>query len=237
MQLLQLTLPSLAANLACDEALLLQAESGGSEILRLWEWPAWAVVLGAGGKVYEDVDAVACAADQVPITRRGSGGGTVLLGPGCLVFSLVLAHARAEELRQIGSSYRYILGRVQQALAPLVADIEPAGTSDLAIGGRKFSGNSQQRKQTHLLHHGTLLYDFDLSRIARYLKSPPRQPAYRAGRDHADFLMDLPLTRTTIEARLREVWGATEATTDWPTDQVRRLLDEKYEQESWVHRR
>ena len=50
MQLLDLTLPTLADNLALDEALLLQAEAGGPEALRFWEWPSYAVVIGAGGK-------------------------------------------------------------------------------------------------------------------------------------------------------------------------------------------
>src|SRR5438309_11265473 len=87
---LDLTLPTLAENLALDEALLLDAETGGPEVLRLWQWPRHAVVLGAGGKLADDVYEDACRADGVPILRRSSGGGSVLLGSGCLLFSLVL---------------------------------------------------------------------------------------------------------------------------------------------------
>src|SRR5262245_36170851 len=88
------TLPTLAENLALDEALLIAAEAGGPEVLRLWRWPAPAVVLGAGGRLADDVRADACAADGVPVRRRSSGGGTVLLGPGCLCYSLVLGMDR-----------------------------------------------------------------------------------------------------------------------------------------------
>ena len=50
MRYLDLTLPDAAANLALDEALLLQAEETQcGEVLRVWEWPLPAVVLGAGG--------------------------------------------------------------------------------------------------------------------------------------------------------------------------------------------
>ena len=50
MNFLDLTLPSVAENLALDEALLLECEAGtGQEVLRLWEWPRPAVVLGAAG--------------------------------------------------------------------------------------------------------------------------------------------------------------------------------------------
>ena len=106
------TAPSLDANLALDEALLLAAEAGdGGEVLRFWEWPAHAVVLGAGALVGIDVNVAACREEGVTMHRRASGGGTVLVGRGCLLFSLVLAYDRAAELRDVTASYRWILGR------------------------------------------------------------------------------------------------------------------------------
>ena len=90
------------------------------EVLRLWERPTPAVVLGSGGSVAIDVNVAACEADGVPILRRASGGGTVVLGPGCLCFSLVLACDREPGLDQIRFSNQYVLGRVVHALAPVV---------------------------------------------------------------------------------------------------------------------
>jgi lipoate-protein ligase A len=229
------TLPSAAENLALDEALLLEAEAGrGGEVLRVWEWPELAVVLGSGCRLAEDVDESACAADGVPVLRRSSGGGTVLLGPGCLLYTLVLDQERDPALTQIQSSYRHILGRVAAALG---SEVEQEGISDLALGGRKFSGNAQQRKRRHLLHHGTLLYAFDLGRVGRYLRPPPRQPEYRAGRPHADFLLNLPLPAEELKRRLRTVWGADTETDTWPADEVRRLVVEKYDSAAWARRR
>jgi lipoate-protein ligase A len=238
MHYLPLTLPTLAENLACDEALLFEAEAGrAGEVLRLWEWPAAAVVLGAAGVVADDVDEHACARDVVPLGRRSSGGGTVLLGPGCLLFSLVLAYERAEELTQIGCSYCYILGKVCAALGGHETGLALAGTSDLALAGRKVSGNSQQRKRKHLLHHGTLLYNFELERIGRYLRQPHRQPDYRGSREHSEFVVNLPLHREVIEHRLRDAWQVDGETKQWPQDAVRRLVNEKYSREEWVRRR
>src|SRR6478735_12824692 len=100
LRLLDHTAESLNENLALDEALLLAAEAGvGDEVLRFWEWPAKAVVLGAGGSIAIDVNEAACRADGVLLHRRPSGGGTVLLGRGCLLYSLVLDYTRAAELR------------------------------------------------------------------------------------------------------------------------------------------
>jgi lipoate-protein ligase A len=238
MLFLDLTLPSLAENLALDEALLLEAEAGrGGEILRVWEWSKLAVVLGAGCRLAEDVDETTCQADGVPILRRASGGGTVLLGAGCLCYALVLAYDRSPALREIRPSYAYILGRSQEQLAAVLPHTEQAGVSDLALAGRKFSGNAQQRKQGFLLHHGTLFYNFDLSRVGRYLRMPPRQPDYRQSREHAAFLMNLPVDASELKRRLRDAWKAWDDTLAWPELIVAQLVAQKYTAADWVRRR
>lgn len=231
---LDLTLPTAEANLALDEALLLEAEAGGREVLRIWEWPRPAVVLGSGGKVADDVDEAACAADGVPILRRASGGGTVLLCRGCLCYSLVLAYARDERLTEVRASYRWVLGRVLEALG---IGGEVAGVSDLALGGMKFSGNAQQRKRDHLLHHGTILYDAELPLVSRYLRPPPRQPEYRAGREHAAFVRNVGLARAAIVAALWREWGAEAGSVSVPAGLVARLVSEKYARPEWARRR
>jgi lipoate-protein ligase A len=238
MRLLELTLPSPAENLALDEALLLDAEDGAAgEVLRVWEFPRPVVVLGAGCRLRENVNEETCHADAVPILRRASGGGTVLWGHGCLLFSLVLRCDRSPELTQIMSSYRHILGRIAAALAADGVQAEQAGTSDLAIAGRKFSGNAQQRKRSHFLHHGTLLYGFDLAQVGRYLLPPPRQPEYRDGRAHTDFLCNLPIGRDDLKRRLRDLWRADRTVDSWLEDRVVQLVRDKYSTEAWIRRR
>src|SRR5262245_40949097 len=91
MTCLELTLPTAAENLACDEALLdLCEDHGADEILRFWEPRNYFVVLGYGNKAAAEVDLEACAAEKIPVLRRCSGGGTVLQGPGCLNYALIL---------------------------------------------------------------------------------------------------------------------------------------------------
>jgi lipoate-protein ligase A len=236
MRFVDITLSSLAENLALDEALLLAAEKDGAEVLRLWEWPAPAVVLGAACKLAEDVDEDACGRHVIPILRRSSGGGTVLLGAGCLLYTLVLGYDRAAELTDVRASYRYILGRVRAALLPVVPALELAGISDLAVAGRKVSGNAQQRKRHCLLHHGTLLYGADVAAMGRYLLQPSRQPAYRAGRDHRDFVANIDVPAETIKKMLQQGWQA-EGTRELPLDAVRHLVDDKYSRNTWTRRR
>ncbi len=237
MRFLDRTLPTLAENLALDEALLLEAETGhGGEMLRLWEWPRPAVVLGSGCRLAEDVQEGACAADEVPILRRSSGGGTVLLGAGCLLYSLILSYSRDPALGEIRSSYRFLLDRIGRVLAEGVGPIEQAGISDLTFEGRKFSGTAQQRKRSYLLHHGTLLYAFDLSLLPRYLRQPARQPGYRAGREHLAFVRNLPLPAAELRLRLRLLWDAADETADWPAEDTCRLVAQKYDLAEWTRR-
>jgi lipoate-protein ligase A len=204
-------------------------------VLRVWERPALAVVLGSGCKLHDDVDVSACERDGVPIVRRSSGGGTVLLGRGCLCYSLVLAFARAGPLTEIRPSFDWIMRRVIGALN--LIGVEQAGISDLAVEGRKFSGNAQQRKRNHLLHHGTILYSMDLPAVGRYLRMPQRQPEYRGQRDHEAFVRNVESSRERVVTGLRAAWEAHEQRTTTPDDEVRRLAREKYGTADWTRRR
>jgi lipoate---protein ligase len=101
-------------------------------------------------------------------------------------------------------SVAWILEKLCAALG--VEGLAFAGTSDLALAGRKVSGNAQRRTREAVLHHGTLLYAFDARRSERLLRRPLREPAYRAGRGDAEFLGNLPLTGAEIARRLRAGW-------------------------------
>jgi lipoate-protein ligase A len=237
MHLIDLTLPDAAANLALDEALLLAAEESElSEVLRFWELPTLAVVVGAGGSVAHDVNVAACEAAGVPILRRASGGGTVALGPGCLCFSLVLPYDFAPGLDDIRASNRYVLGRVATALGPIAA-ATLEGTSDLAVNGIKISGNAQQRKRSHFLHHGTILHGFGIETLARFLHSPEREPDYRRNRTHAEFVTNLAVEAGVLKHYLAKEWGAATEYRPVPLARASELVIEKYSRAAWNRRR
>jgi lipoate-protein ligase A len=192
-------------NVAHDAALFERLEGTGTgETLRFWESPYPAVIVGHSTVIERDVHEDACASDGVPIVRRMSGGGTVVVGPGCLSYALALSLDRRPELRDVTSSYRIILEPIVRGLD--VRGLRVRGAGDLALNGRKVSGSAQRRGRRALLHHGTLLYDFDLGLIARYLKEPARQPAYRAGRPHLTFVANAPLAIEQIKARIAWAW-------------------------------
>jgi lipoate-protein ligase A len=247
MQHLELTMPTPAENLALDEALLewAEEENGEREVLRMWESPEPMVVVGRSSRVTKEVNESACSERQIPILRRSSGGAAIVAGPGCVMYALVLSLEARPELKDIGRAHKFILGRLADSLGPLVTDagtICCKGTSDLVLCDRtspatalKFSGNSLRVKRTHLLYHGTLLYDFDVSLIETCLRMPPRQPDYRKARPHHDFVMNLPVSRAQLEQAARAAWPADGVLSNFPMPRVSKLVAERFGNTNWTY--
>jgi len=251
MHLLTHTCSTSAEDLALDEALLDHAEklaehTDGTqnvapfEVLRLWEPRRMAVVIGRSSSVASEVDAEQCRRLDVDVLRRTSGGAAVVAGPGCLMYSVVLSYVARPELRAIDTAHRFVLGTVLQAVRKLVPHAERRGTSDLALAERKFSGNSLRCRRNSMLYHGTLLYDFPLDTLAALLSYAPRQPEYRAARNHRDFVCNLPTTRDALSTALAEAFGAA---TEFPATTRHELsaasaalAAEKYADPKWTAR-
>ena len=71
---------------------------------------------------------------------------------------------------------------------------------------RKFAGSAQRRLKHHFLIHVSILYNFPLPLISRYLGTPRRLPDYRAGRSHEEFVTNLGLPRDRLLGALRSAW-------------------------------
>jgi lipoate---protein ligase len=243
MKHLDLTLPSPAENLACEEALLGACdENGGEEVLRFWEARETFAVVGYANKIATEVNVEACAAKGVPIIRRCSGGGTVLQGAGCLNYALILRITDDGPCRTITSANQFIMERNRAAIETLFlkseignrkSEILASGHTDLALNGRKFSGNSQRRKKNFLLFHGTFLLNFDLALVSEFLRMPSLQPDYRSSRSHNDFLINLNLPADQVKAALQKTWSATEELKIIPQSQIQKLAAQKYSTDEW----
>lgn len=227
-------------DLAVDEALLIEVEEGRlPPLLRLWEPTEYAVVLGASGRLRENVFVETCRADRVTVARRSSGGGTVILGPGVLNFTVVLPADGGPGFGGIDTAQHQVLEHFAAALETLVPGITVEGSGDLAIHGRKFVGSAQRRLRHHFLIHLSLLNRFALERVGRYLCPPPREPAYRSGRPHDDFLRNFAREPSEIKRVVVEAWcrqGVEWTPGDLPGALIRSLIDEKFGQSSWIER-
>lgn len=235
MKCCDLTLPSAEENLACDEALLELCESGQcDEVLRFWEPNHYFVVLGYANRAGTEVNLDFCRKQTIPVLRRCSGGGTVLQGPGCLNYTLILRSNGSKPLQSITGTNEYVLRRHQDTLSTLLrAPVEKKDHTDLAIGGLKFSGNAQRRRQKCLLFHGSFLLHLDIALLEKTLPFPSRQPDYRSGRSHADFLMNLKVPAHLLKSALVKAWSASDTLPALPFEPIGRLVEERYGRDEW----
>jgi len=178
---------TIAEEVACDEAMIEDLEAGRLHAaLRIGECPHWAIVIGKGEKIGEVIDVGRARSDGIEIVRRSSAGGSVVVGPGNLNVSVVAVHPRTG--RDLHGAYRLVQGAIAEALNKLGVPARFIPPGDIAIGDRKISGTAQASRRRGFLVHSTLLVSMDPARMDPYLRHPPREPDYRAGRAHRDFV-------------------------------------------------
>ena len=150
------------------------------------------------------------------------------------MYALILSLDARPHLRMVDQAHRQVLGWLSQALGHLAPGLRCGGTSDLVWNNRKLSGNSLQLKRRSMLYHGTLLcQSFPLASVAQLLHMPPRQPDYRASRNHVDFLTQFPCSTTEIRQSLLAHWKPATQRDQFPQALVQQLVDEKYSQAEW----
>lgn len=238
-------LPDVEENLALDEAILdaigedppaisADPDAAATRFVRLWTCRETVVVVGSSSRVDDEVDREACRRVGARIVRRPSGGATVVIGPGCVMWSVV---ERLEAgIPSIDGLHERFLGPLTAALGRRGLSVSRRGTSDLAVGDRKFSGNSLRVKRRAVLYHGTFLDTFDLSLIDTLLPHPPREPAYRSARSHRDFVVNIGLGLEPIRSAVREAFDAFQGSRWFPEDRVQELLAARYRRHDWTER-
>ncbi|SME90503.1 lipoyl protein ligase domain-containing protein [Pseudobacteriovorax antillogorgiicola] len=148
------------------------------------------VVLGRSNKAELEVHEDRCAEDNIPVLKRYGGGGTVLLHPGCVVASVGC---------WVESPYNNDLyfKLLNQSLIDCFIEhfkgyeFLQRGFSDIVYEDRKFVGTSLFRSRQYLLYQASILVDLNIETINRYLQHPSKEPDYRKGRHHRDFLVGL----------------------------------------------
>jgi len=189
MRLIELRPADALAALAAEEAVLEAVDAGSGEPAWLfWTAPRLSAVLGTARPVERDLCTAAVRADRLPVLRRRSGGGTVLLGAASPAVTTVLPAAT-----DLGEAYARFCGVLLAALGRLGV---PAGfqrPADLAAAGRKLAGLAQRRRRAAELVTAAVLAAPLVEESGRYLAEPAAEdaPAYRAGRGHREFMTSL----------------------------------------------
>jgi lipoate-protein ligase (EC 6.-.-.-) len=150
-------------NLAVEECIFRQMPAT-QRVLFLWR-NADTVVIGRAQNPWKECNTRRMEEDNVRLARRSSGGGAVFhdLGNTCFTFMA----GKPEYDKTISTSI------VLTALNVLGVTAEASGRNDLVVktaeGDRKVSGSAYRETRDRGFHHGTLLLNADLSRLANYL--------------------------------------------------------------------
>jgi lipoate-protein ligase A len=173
-----------------DLVMLAEAERSGSRAFRVWTTVQPTVVIGRSVRPDTEVDLPFCEAERIPIVVRPSGGRSVLVGPGTVQYTYALPISACDGLRSIVGTKRFCNDLLQEA-SPALAKLRRDDSGDLTSNDRKVAGLALRRTRRAVLLHGTILVTADLELIARALAHPLREPAYRRGRSHHEFLTNL----------------------------------------------
>ena len=131
--------------------------------LMLWQNDN-AIIIGKHQNTLAEINEAFVRSHGIRGVRRLSGGGAVYHDLGNLNYTLI-SDAQGAEL-DLGVFCRPVI----HALQKLGVDARLNGRNDMTIDGQKFSGNAQYRKEGRVMHHGTILFDSEMSVLAGALQ-------------------------------------------------------------------
>ena len=158
-------------NLALEERIF-HEYNGGDDFFMLWRNKS-AVILGQNQVIENEVDVPYAEANNIQIVRRITGGGTVYHDLGNVNYTYI-----SKKAEKFGDFLEFALPMVE-FLRSLGVEAKHIGNNDIGIenssGVRKISGGAQAVRGEYILHHGTLLFDTNLSVLERVLTPDPEK--------------------------------------------------------------
>lgn len=228
------TTTSAAENLAVEEYLLTRVTEGA--FLMLWK-SAPTVVIGKFQNAYGEVSVAETLRRGISLVRRNSGGGTVYHDEGNLNFTMVAD--RGEN----SPEYERFLTPVIAALRSLGIPAKMGDAFDITVDGYKVSGNAQSVVKNRVMHHGTLLFDADLtvlSEITGHASADVTSRAIQSNpspvcnlRPYLKHDMDIIAFTKYLQTAMCGENAAVRTFTDEETAEIERLRDTKYAAWEW----
>lgn len=228
-------------NLAFEEFFLKSTDLGDDILMLYQNQPA--VIVGRFQNTLEEINQSFINEHNILVARRISGGGAVYHDPGNLCFSFILRDISPGTM----DASKYIRP-VAEALIRLGIPLEVMGRNDLAIDGKKFSGNAMALHKNRLLFHGTLLFDTDLKLLAQVLKPATaaiESKAIKSVRSKVTNIksylskdMDVLDFKQALKGLLLENSPQSEyQPTDEDREDIQKLEDSKYRSWDWIYGR
>ena len=233
-------------HMALDEVLLQRLGSGRrGPTLRFWEWQERALVLGANQVVVNEVDLRAADELGFRLTRRMSGGGTMIVEPGrTITYSLYAPQSLVAGMTFV-ESFAFLDRWAVQCLRDLGVPAGYRPINDIVSPRGKIGGAAQARRREAVLHHTTIAFEIDadlvpcLIRIGRERVSPRGVRSAEKAVSPLSWFLDLPIG-AVVEELITCFGDHNQATVGRLTDDeltaARELAARKYETAAWIDR-
>ncbi|XP_074280445.1 uncharacterized protein LOC141605529 [Silene latifolia] len=144
------------------------------------------IVMGVSGKPAELLEIKPVLQDKIPVIRRFTGGGTVIVDHGTVFVSFICNKDAIIGLQPYPQPIMAWTSLLYDEVFREAGDFK-LRENDYVFGNRKFGGNAQSITKNRWIHHTSFLWDYD-DRNMTYLKNPKRAPDYRLARNHSDFI-------------------------------------------------
>lgn len=127
-----------------------------------------AIIIGRHQNTAAEINADFVQEKGITVVRRLSGGGAVYHDLGNLNFTFIVDAEPGQKV-----DLRRFCQPIADTLCALGANATVDGRNDILIDGMKISGNAQYVRQGRVMHHGTILFDSDMSVLSQALKPDP----------------------------------------------------------------
>jgi lipoate-protein ligase A len=233
-------------HMAIDEVLLDEVIAGRrGPTMRLWRWTDSALVIGSHQSVANEVDLAAANRYGFAVTRRMSGGGTMLCEPArTITYSLYVPEAMVSGI-SFRKSYAVLDAWAVEAFKELGVPASYREINDIVSPRGKIAGAAQARRRGFVLHHTTIAHAMDVELMPRIIRIGRTSVAERGVRSAEKEVSPLswftPLTCDDVAAHmqshfLRTFAGSTGPLTAPEISAARKLVDSKYATPAWINR-
>lgn len=151
-------------NMAMEEYYLTKCKE---EVILLWRNTP-CIVVGKNQNTLDEINPEYVEKYKIPVVRRLSGGGAVVHDLGNLNFTMI-QNKKEECFNDFAKFTEPVCGFLNNIGVHAVVN----GRNDITVEAQKVSGNAQTVKNGRILHHGTLLFCADLSRLSKALNPNP----------------------------------------------------------------
>ena len=233
-------------HMALDEVLLGQVIAGRRPpTMRLWRWVERALVIGSHQSVMNEVDLAAAKVLDFVITRRMSGGGTMLCEPDrTITYSLYLPESLVYGI-SFRKSYALLDDWAVHAFNELGVPASYREINDIISPRGKIGGAAQARRRGFVLHHTTIAHTMDVELLPRLIRIGRSSIVERGVRSAEKPVSPLSwFTQLSCDAVadhlcthfLRDFRAVESKLTQEELDAASHLVETKYASQAWINR-